>query len=419
MEQLLYLDKPRNKANEVFIKRFLCLNLIIVFCVLSQICFGQDLNYINPLIAKSTFNPALTAISGEFSYGAQHKSQWLDAGGIYKFHKTNAFVNLPFCNMPLNTGLNMQTQWEGEGSLKTTQLNANLSYQISNNTGQNEDKPIFAIGTKIGFVNSHVNWNKLVFSDQINYLDNTQIVSSAIQSPDFQTWGWDYELGFVFEINIEELYTIDLKYNKMNSGNYEIPVSSNIQLGSKIAHLFYPNNRNTVSFYGNELYASRAPILSSYIDVLIYNSKIKKNQFNSFQFGFFVQSNIGLAGLQSNYTKFNSLNFGIKSYYYNMYLSINYGIADLRSDDKNRMKFTSVTFAFPPIGRFSYFISYESYFKKNIRSQYPSIEFGIVFKESKRGRFSTCALSGGSNKNGLTKCPNYNKKYYLRDNNKN
>lgn len=412
MEQLHYLDKRLNTVNGIFIKRFLCLNLAIVFWLLNQVSFAQDLNYINPLIAKSTFNPALTAISGEFSYGLQHKSQWLDAGGIYKFHKTNAFVNLPVCvPAKLNTGLNIQTQWEGEATLKTTQINGNLSYLLnpaSKTEGVLLSNTLLSIGVKVGLVNSRVNPDKLIFSDQINHLDDVQAPSSAILSSIEPAWGWDYELGFVFEYNTKE--DRNRNFNK------------NLQLGSKISHLFFPNNRINVSFFGNELYASRAPVLSSYVDLLFFSTKSNRANFSKvFEYGVFLQHNVGLVGLQSNYTKFQSLTGGAKCYYYNTYLALNYGVGDLVADYENRMQLTNITFGFAPTKRsFSCFFSYESHFKKGIKSQYPTIEFGIVFKDLSEDRFSTCKIrKGRSGKGNQMRCPTINKNYYVRDINKN
>jgi len=411
MEQLLYLDRPQNKANKIFIIRFLCLNLMIVFWSLNQICFGQDLNYINPLIAKSTFNPALTAISGEFSYGVQHKSQWLDAGGIYKFHKTNAFVNLPVCvPAKLNTGLNIQTQWEGEATLKTTQINGNLSYllnQESKTEGVRFSNTLLSIGVKVGLVNNRVNQDKLIFSDQINYFNSSQTPSSAMLSSIEPAWGWDYELGFVFEYNTKK--------------NKNIKTAKNLQFGLKLSHLFFPNNRINVSFYGNELYASRAPVLSSYVDLLFFSTKTNRANFSQiFEYGVFLQHNVGLVGLQSNYTKFQRLTGGVKCYYYNMYLALNYGIGDLVADYENKMQLANVTFGFaPPKSSFSCFFSYESHFKKGIKSQYPTIEFGIVFKDLSENRFSTCKIrKGRSGKGNQMKCPRVNKNYHVRDINK-
>jgi len=411
MEQLLYLDRLYNTANEIFIGKFLCLNLVILFWLLNQVCIGQDLNYINPLIAKSTFNPALTAISGEFSYGVQHKSQWLDAGGIYKFHKTNAFVNLPVCvPAKLNTGLNIQTQWEGEATLKTTQINSNFSYllnPVSKTTGVLVPNALLGIGIKIGLINSRVNQDKLIFSDQINYFDDTQTTSSAILSSIEPAWGLDYEIGFVFEYNTKQ--------------NKNTKTGKNLQFGSKLSHLFFPNNRINVSFFGNELYASRAPVLSNYVDLLFFSTKSNRANFSKiFEYGIFLQHNLGLVGLQSNYTKFQSLTGGVKCYYYNTYLALNYEVGDLVVDYKNRMQLANITFGFALRKRsFSCFFSYESHFKKGIKSQYPTIEFGIVFKDLSENRFSTCKIrKGRSGKGNQMKCPRVNKNYHVRDINK-
>jgi len=411
MEQLLYSDRLHHRVNEIFIRKFLYLNLIISCCLLNQFCFSQDLNYINPLIAKSTFNPALTAISGEFSYGLQHKSQWTDAGGLYKFHKTNVFVNLPVCvPAKLNTGLNLQTQWEGEGALKTTQLNSNFSYLLnpaSKTEGVQFSNTLLAVGFKLGLVNSRVIQDKLIFSDQINYVDDLQTTSSAMLSSIEPAWGWDYELGFVFEYNS--------KFDRSAT------IGKNLQFGSKISHLFFPNNRINVSFFGNELYASRAPVLTSYVDLLFFSTKTNRANFSKvFEYGIFLQHNLGLVGLQSNYTKFQSLTGGVKCYYYNTYLALNYGMGDLVADYENKMQLVNVTFSFaPPQKSFSCFFSYESHFKKGIKSQYPTIEFGIVFKDLSESRFSTCKIrKGRSGKGNQMKCPRVNKNYHVRDINK-
>jgi type IX secretion system PorP/SprF family membrane protein len=110
---------------------------------------------INPAFSGSSFAP-------RFGFGYRH--QWPGLARAYMTYA--AFYEQSIDRLNSGIGFYLEGDDAGRGILKTTRFSANYSYRVLIN-----DYTGFKIGIEAGGIQSALNWDKLIFPDQIDGVD--------------------------------------------------------------------------------------------------------------------------------------------------------------------------------------------------------------------------------------------------------
>jgi len=385
MVQSLYLDK---------------LLLTLCFLLLTTISLAQQMQFMHPTFNKTELNPALPAIDLDFRLSLQHQERFINTANNFLFRKIAVNSSIPLC-FPKGSivDFSLHTTSEGEGNLNQNRFNLNWAYQLRNPINNHLDQPLlFSIGISIGGIHQHLNWDKLVFSDQLQLDRGTYTVikpSNAIPPNRFNTLGWNYNLGFVLEHR-----------NFLERVN---GISFTSKFGASLKQSNFPDGLNS-SFYSNSINTYLPGQLSFFID--IDGSKNYKQGTNSniFVLGAFAESSIGVFTEESNQYNFNFVRAGPKFGYNSIYLHLLGGFSFNRGDFYDNYKMFSTVFgaSLNKQSNYQFFASYNFFYRNNLVSQYPTLEIGIVFRDNSSYRPTMCNLFG----NGETKtgCPYKDKK---------
>lgn len=153
----------------------------IVILFLSAWCFtasGQDHIYSQFFNAPLYLNPSLTGqFEGDLRMNMIYRNQWTGISGNLSYLNASIDMNIP--RFGGGVGLQFNRSSEGTAFLVKNNVAATYSYSVGS------DDFVLSFGIQAGFTNRQINWNKLVFSDQIDnrlgYIPGT--ISNA-QLPD-------------------------------------------------------------------------------------------------------------------------------------------------------------------------------------------------------------------------------------------
>lgn len=134
--------------------------LFVLMLVLPLISIGQDHIYSQFYNAPIYLNPALTGqFEGDFRFNALYRNQWTGLASDYSYMSASADFNLERINS--GVGLIFNRSSEGTAYLQKNNIAASYSYIIGG------DDFAISFGLQAGVTNQKLNWDKLVFGDQI------------------------------------------------------------------------------------------------------------------------------------------------------------------------------------------------------------------------------------------------------------
>lgn len=139
---------------------------------------AQDHIYSQFFNAPVYLNPALTGqFEGDIRMNMIYRNQWSGLSGDLSYISASADLNIP----SFAGGVGLIFNRSSEGTAFLVKNNAAMTYAYS----VGSDDFLVSFGIQAGFTNRQINWNKLVFSDQIDrrlgYIPGS--ISSA-QPPD-------------------------------------------------------------------------------------------------------------------------------------------------------------------------------------------------------------------------------------------
>lgn len=174
-------------------KKFTYSLLLGVLLCCSNFTFGQDPNFSMFYNNPTYYNPGMVAIGNGFTIRANTRSLWTPIAS--KFNTFSASFEGEAINK-VGIGVQAYTDLAGEGLMRTS--GANFQYMYRPVETKNF---LMQIGFSAGLVNKYIDWNKLVFSDQLDEVHGV-VQPSAFQNPNFRTVSYaDFGSGIALKFN--------------------------------------------------------------------------------------------------------------------------------------------------------------------------------------------------------------------------
>lgn len=213
---------------------------------------------LNPAFAGTTYAPRLSA---------SYRNQWpghSDNGTVFATYAASYEQFIPAFNSGI--GIMVLSDNAGDGLLKTTNFSANYAYRISVNDGFN-----IRLGINAGFKQSNIDWDKLVFLDQLNPITGpldpfgNPNQSNELRPQDLTTTVFDVGAGilaytkqFYGGISLQHLTTPDEGFFRTNSSLLDgLPLRTSVHAGAEFV-VKEGNKRRPTSFISpNILFAKQ------------------------------------------------------------------------------------------------------------------------------------------------------------------
>ncbi|KLT64546.1 PorP/SprF family type IX secretion system membrane protein [Pedobacter sp. BMA] len=136
-------------------------SLLLLLIAGPLIALGQDHIFSQFYNAPIYLNPALTGqFEGDMRFNALYRNQWSGLASDYAYMSASGDLNLH--NMNSGIGLIFNRSSEGTAYLVKNNIAASYSYIIDG------DDFTLSFGLQAGITNQKLNWDKLVFGDQID-----------------------------------------------------------------------------------------------------------------------------------------------------------------------------------------------------------------------------------------------------------
>jgi len=134
--------------------------LLLLILIVPVFALAQDHIYSQFYNSPVYLNPALTGqFEGDLRFNALYRNQWTGLASDYSYMSASADLNLDRINS--GVGLIFNRSSEGTAYLQKNNIAASYSYIIGG------DDFALSFGLQAGITNQKLNWDKLVFGDQI------------------------------------------------------------------------------------------------------------------------------------------------------------------------------------------------------------------------------------------------------------
>jgi type IX secretion system PorP/SprF family membrane protein len=134
---------------------------LLILCFYWQTISAQDPMYSQFYAAPLQLNPALTGLSSAPTIHLNYRNQWAAIDNAYATYAASYSQYATAARSGF--GLLLQTDIAGNGIYNTTQISGFYAYDI-----RFTDDFYIRTGLEAGFVSKRINWDKLIFFDQIN-----------------------------------------------------------------------------------------------------------------------------------------------------------------------------------------------------------------------------------------------------------
>ncbi len=206
---------------------------------------------LNPAFAGAAFAPRLTA---------NYRNQWPGWPNAYASYAVGYEQWLDGMNSGI--GLMLLGDNAGNGILRTTHAAAAYSYQV-----QVAEKLFFRLGVEAGAIQSRINWNALVFGDQLSPVDGSAGGNPSAETPPdrFTNNVFDVSAGLlVFNsrfhagVSLKHLNSPDAGFLKINPNLYSgIPLRFALHGGLEIPLLTNNKSREGAFLSPNVMFVSQ------------------------------------------------------------------------------------------------------------------------------------------------------------------
>ena len=126
---------------------------------------AQDPEFSQYYAAPLSLNPAFSGTTSDHRFIANHRNQWPNITNGFVTSAISYDYNLQEKNSGL--GLMIMTDKAGTASLKSTVINFQYAYKVSL-----QDKWVLSSGLNFGIGNRNIDFNKLIFGDQLEFDSN-------------------------------------------------------------------------------------------------------------------------------------------------------------------------------------------------------------------------------------------------------
>ena len=214
---------------------------LVVFCLLTISglkSYCQDPSFSQFYFNQTYFNPAFVGLHGGSNVNLTYRRLWVNMPGKFETMFFNFDSDISAINGLGGFGINAYRDVEGEGNLTTTGVDIMLSTRFPNNSSKrrtlNENFYIQP-GIAVGLIHKDIDWNNLVFGDQLDAIYGNVRPSNFSHPADQENIFPDFKIGVVFK------YGKGPKKNVFR-GNWDV------KFGFAAHHVFEPNQ----SFLGQE-----------------------------------------------------------------------------------------------------------------------------------------------------------------------
>ncbi|HMI03171.1 MAG TPA: PorP/SprF family type IX secretion system membrane protein [Pedobacter sp.] len=134
---------------------------VLLMLLFGMSSYAQDHIYSQFFNAPVYLNPALTGqFDGDIRMNLIYRNQWSGLSGDLSYISASADLNIP--KFGGGVGLLFTRSSEGTAYLTKNNMAATYSYSVGG------DELVASFGIQAGFTNRRIDWDKLVFSDQID-----------------------------------------------------------------------------------------------------------------------------------------------------------------------------------------------------------------------------------------------------------
>jgi type IX secretion system PorP/SprF family membrane protein len=201
----------------------------IIFCCFLIQGFSQDPSFSQFYANRIYLNPAFTGLENGISIAGISRMQWTSVDDGYRTYGFSAEIQEPYINSGI--GLHVFHNSQGLAALNATSIGLSYSYLIPLR-GHN-----IHVGMEGSWNQKSIDWNKVVFSDQLDDVNGNVYATTFIPLMDRTTYT-DFNMGVLWRFNT------DLKLQKRRLRDLHHSI------GLSISHLpaLFGSNSGSESF---------------------------------------------------------------------------------------------------------------------------------------------------------------------------
>jgi type IX secretion system PorP/SprF family membrane protein len=222
-------------------KRF----LLISFLIIHFSVWAQDPEFSQYYAAPLYLNPAFAGTTDDHRFMANYRNQWPNITRGYQTYAFSYDYNLYHYNS--GVGFMVTTDKAGTAGLKSTELNFVYSYKFNI-----ANKWVIASGLNFGYAFRSIDFNKLIFSDQLQFDSNGNAPSddpaaynlSTAKYFDFDAGLLAYNKSFWFGFAASHLNTPN---RSLINDEASLPIKVTIHGGMRIPLYWGPFKKDRIS----------------------------------------------------------------------------------------------------------------------------------------------------------------------------
>jgi type IX secretion system PorP/SprF family membrane protein len=222
-------------------KRF----LLLIIMAVSISALAQDPEFSQYYAAPLYLNPAFAGTTDDHRFMANYRNQWPNVTQGYQTYAFSYDYNLAHYNS--GVGFMVTTDKAGTAGLKSTELNFVYSYKFNI-----ADKWVIATGLNFGYAFRSIDFNKLIFSDQLQFDANGNAPSddpaaynlSTAKYFDFNSGILAYNKTFWFGFAASHLNTPN---RSLINDEAILPIKTTIHGGLRIPLYWGPFKKDRIS----------------------------------------------------------------------------------------------------------------------------------------------------------------------------
>lgn len=247
-------------------KLFLNLVLFLIVLLFFQVSVkAQDPTYSQINLNQLYYNPAYTGQQYGYQLSATYRTLWPNVRGkqipgpLSTYHAWfDGFVNLPQ-GMYMGLGAFAMQDIEGEGFLTTTSGGVSFATHFPKIGYKSDELPRFkiSVGAKVYYNSISINWDKLVFSDQLN-IDQGIIGSSAFNhNGTFRRNYFDFDAGLLITNNFmgRDKWHNEIGFSVAHILSPSISLTGSNEDKTRLPQKFVLSYRSTVNLAAGRLFA--------------------------------------------------------------------------------------------------------------------------------------------------------------------
>ena len=165
------------------------IGLVLVLWMIVKLGFAQDPHFSQFYAAPMYLGPSFAGASENTRIMTNYRDQWPKLPGVFVTYSFSADHYLPDLNSGF--GLFVMKDQAGDGKINITNISANYAYKVNLS-----DRWYFRPGIKGFYYQNFINYNKIIFNDQLDFENNTP---SSVEIPeDNRTNYFDFGASALF-----------------------------------------------------------------------------------------------------------------------------------------------------------------------------------------------------------------------------